>query len=233
MKCRKARKLIFDFIDGMLSDADKAGLEAHLAECRSCEAHAASIRESLSLLHSLPAERPSENFNWKLRLKLAQARKDLEERLEEQGRWIKRWNVRFALSAAASFAVVLAAGYFFVNSHLISPPGTAETATSGAASHVRVGRPVTLSEGPRLREERVRSYPGRVMEKVVSQGYPSRGGGVESYQPIGEAGRIVLDPDSVITVNLREMRLRYRMKYLEEQVKMLQRYLRRCQEQRK
>ena len=74
MRCRQAEKLIFDYIDGAISESDRLGLELHLGECRTCEGVASSLAKSLELLHRVPRAEPSENFNWKLRLRLAQER---------------------------------------------------------------------------------------------------------------------------------------------------------------
>lgn len=37
LTCREAAKLIFQALDMALSDADRAALEAHIADCRACE----------------------------------------------------------------------------------------------------------------------------------------------------------------------------------------------------
>ena len=66
MKCRRAKNLIFDFIDGMIGEQDRIALETHLTECTSCESMATSLSKSLNLLHSVPQVQPSDNFNWKV-----------------------------------------------------------------------------------------------------------------------------------------------------------------------
>ncbi len=45
MRCRQAEKLIFDYIDGVISESDRLGLERHLGECRTCEATSSAARE--------------------------------------------------------------------------------------------------------------------------------------------------------------------------------------------
>ncbi|MBI4720988.1 MAG: zf-HC2 domain-containing protein [Chitinivibrionia bacterium] len=59
MKCRKALQFINDLLDNALSDGNRAWLEAHLRECRSCERLATQMRESLGLVRDLPLAEPS------------------------------------------------------------------------------------------------------------------------------------------------------------------------------
>ena len=114
MRCRQAEKLIFDYIDGAISESDRLGLEKHLGECRTCEVTASALAKSLDLLHHLPKAEPSENFNWKLRLRLAQERNAWRENLGSERVWRGAWRSRFALGAFSAFAVVLAAGFVFL-----------------------------------------------------------------------------------------------------------------------
>ena len=110
MRCRQAKKLLFDYIDGVISESDRVGLERHLAECRKCEREASAMSRSLELLHRLPSESPSENFNWKLRLRLAKAKRAWRDTAESERVWQRMWNTRFAVAAVSTFAAVLVGG---------------------------------------------------------------------------------------------------------------------------
>ena len=61
MKCRRAKKLIFDFIDGMIGDQDRIALEEHLGLCPSCDKMATGLAKSLDLLHAVPQVLPDDN----------------------------------------------------------------------------------------------------------------------------------------------------------------------------
>ena len=47
--CRDAVDLITDYLDGALSRADRARLEAHLAECPHCGTYLEQIRTTIAL----------------------------------------------------------------------------------------------------------------------------------------------------------------------------------------
>jgi hypothetical protein len=114
MRCRQADKLIFDYIDGLISESDRLRLERHLSECRRCEATSSAVARSLGLLHRLPKAEPSENFNWKLRLRLSRERNALRGGAELERVWPRAWRSTFALGAASAFVVALAAGFVFL-----------------------------------------------------------------------------------------------------------------------
>ncbi len=116
MKCRHAKQLIFGYIDGVISESDRVGLEQHLNGCPACEKSASTLAKGLDLLHRLPEALPSENFNWKLRLRIARAKSAWPGGAESEQAWLRAWNRRFAFGAIAAFVVVVAGGYLFVRS---------------------------------------------------------------------------------------------------------------------
>ena len=91
MHCRRAKKLIYDFIDGMIGDQDRISLEQHLSECNTCEAMATGLSKSLDLLHRVPPVEPSENFTWKVRLRLARERNAPRESTGLQKVWASKF----------------------------------------------------------------------------------------------------------------------------------------------
>lgn len=115
MKCRKARKLVFDFIDGLVSDKDRLDLETHLSQCPECDKLASQLARSMDLLHRAPQEKPSENFAWKVRLRLNQERNSVRERSVSYGALFRAWNIRYSAAAVAAFAAVLTVGLLTVN----------------------------------------------------------------------------------------------------------------------
>ena len=52
--CREFVELVSDYLDDMLSPADRARFEAHLAECDGCFGYLEDIRHVVTSLHELP-----------------------------------------------------------------------------------------------------------------------------------------------------------------------------------
>lgn len=115
MNCRKAKKVIFEYMDGLTDESLRLDLERHLGECRECETLATSLRDSLDLLHRAPQEKLDENFNWKVRLAIHRERGALQDRTASQGAFFGAWNFRYAASAAAGFVTILAGGWLAIN----------------------------------------------------------------------------------------------------------------------
>ncbi|MCZ6765351.1 MAG: zf-HC2 domain-containing protein [bacterium] len=112
MNCRRARKHIYDFIDGVIVEQDRLTLEQHLGACGSCEKMASGLSRSLDLLHRVAPEELDENFTWKVRLRLARERNALAKDYVSHTSWVRSWNTRFAFSALSTLVVVIAVGYF-------------------------------------------------------------------------------------------------------------------------
>jgi anti-sigma factor RsiW len=234
MKCRRAKTLISDFIDGMISDQDRVALEAHLTACESCEGMAASLSKSLDLLHSIPQVQPSENFNWKVRLGIAQARNAIAADAAGERARLRSWNIRFALSAVATFVVVASSGYFILRSSIV--PGSKRfvstpvaTAESDAGADVQ-NRPVERRAGGRSAFDLFNPNAPIVAEPVTTNnGRSKRAVG----NPLIED--VPLNIDSLTSHFLRsrahEVRAQYRMRLLEEQIKALQGELKECEAQ--
>ena len=132
MNCRKAKNVIFEYMDGLTDESLRLDLERHLASCRECEVLASSLRDSLDLLHRVPQEALDENFNWKVRLAIHRERGALQERVASQGALFGAWNFRYAASAAAGFVAILAGGWLVVN--LALSPATRQTQTDTPAT---------------------------------------------------------------------------------------------------
>ena len=111
MKCRRARKLVFEFVDGLSDETLKLELERHLEECGPCADLASQLTRSLDLIHRVPEEPVDENFTWKVRLAIHKERQLLQDQVAEPGRLFRAWNLRYAASAVAGLAVVVTAGW--------------------------------------------------------------------------------------------------------------------------
>jgi anti-sigma factor RsiW len=56
MTCRELVQVVTDYLEGMLPDADRLRLEAHLAVCPYCEEYVAQMRQTIEALGELPSE---------------------------------------------------------------------------------------------------------------------------------------------------------------------------------
>ncbi|MBE6611170.1 MAG: hypothetical protein E7632_01650 [Ruminococcaceae bacterium] len=58
LSCDAARELMFDYIDGQLSESEKSRLEAHLSDCDGCRNELEKCRRMLALLHETELDAP-------------------------------------------------------------------------------------------------------------------------------------------------------------------------------
>ncbi len=132
MNCRNTRKLVFQFIDGIVDDTKRLELEKHLGHCPACDKLASELTRSMDLLHRAPQEKTSENFAWNLRMKINQERNANNERSHSYGSMFRSWNLRYATAAVSAFAVVLVAGLVIVDSGFIPRNPVQQIATNNS-----------------------------------------------------------------------------------------------------
>jgi hypothetical protein len=228
MRCRHAEKLIFDYIDGMISESDRLGLERHLSECRKCEATSSAVARSLGLLHRRPKAEPSENFNWKLRLRLSRERNAWRGSAEAESFWPRAWRSRFALGAASAFAVVLGAGFVFLRfaggPGAVSPNFVVQPASNGSTNT----RTPSVAQNERPGGAAARSGPfdlggfGGFGARPVSSGSPSPLG----FDALG--GETLLEADSLGYRSITARKDYQRIRQLEQQIEILRKELENC-----
>jgi hypothetical protein len=223
LDCHRIRNDLMALWDGELPEDRRVRLEEHLRRCPRCETLARELEEARRLLQRLPVEEPSANFEWKLRLRLAREARRLTSPGWEVG--VRGWGRRFALSAAASFLVVLAAGWFWLGGQG-SGSGPAPGPTVAERS------PSVLSTQPY--ELPTFGTSGRSLGQLVAEGGLEGGFQGGSYEPIEAfGGRTSLETSDTLRAYRRQIAsMRHRMRRLERQVILLQRMLERCQEER-
>lgn len=116
MNCRRAKKLVYDFIDGLCSETEQVELEHHLSDCEPCERHASQLTRSLDMLRRAPVEPVDDSFNWRVRLAIRKELSAARGATTSQRGLFRRWNIGYAASAVAGFAVILVAGWVAIGS---------------------------------------------------------------------------------------------------------------------
>jgi hypothetical protein len=227
MKCRRAKQLVFDFLDGVIADSDRVGLEKHLNECESCETFASQVSRSLDLLHRAPEETPSENFNWKVRLKIAREKNNL----------FKTWNLRFALSAVSTFVLILASGYFLWSSGRLADLKASKGPSPDRFARMQTDQPAEQPAATANVPRRLYSPPPSLSTLVSDRpGFEdpltTTHGAIDESQynyVLDESQPMILRPDSLVMIKMRSLPLRYRINQLQVQVEWLQKNLRECE----
>jgi len=218
MKCRRAKHLIYDFIDGVIAEKDRIELEDHLGQCTGCEALTSSLSKSLDLLHRVPTESLDENFTWKVRLRIARERNAGVADGAGQRTWLKAWNVRFAYSAAAAFVAVVSAGYFLAGPLFVTQGANEIAQRQVAPAKSSIATPV-LTQPLYPRMSSIGANPvslGGSSENVASPGVI-----------VEEHSNVNLDSLRAEFVNSRSAG--YRIGRLQDQVDHLQSQLRDCE----
>jgi anti-sigma factor RsiW len=57
--CRELVEVVTAYLDGALSERERAGFEEHVAHCRDCDVYLDQMRQTISELGELPPERLS------------------------------------------------------------------------------------------------------------------------------------------------------------------------------
>ncbi len=226
MRCRRAKGLIYDFIDGVIDDRRRVALEQHLRECKSCEDLSVGLTRSLDLLHRVEPVEPDENFTWKVRLRLARERNALVDPGLSQRSWARSWNRRFAMGALPAFVLVLGATYFVSKSSLFPTPASEpRSRLTQVPRENEAAKPIVTGE--------IKQRPGaipsssQVAERFVTnnpQGRQDEVGGVLKKDPEP------LDLDS-LRIQYRASTLQARrLRSAKEQIDLLNEKLRECGE---
>jgi len=150
MNCRNVREILLARLDAPVAPAHEAALVEHLQICPDCGEEARQVQLSARWVRELPMAEPSENFEWRLKLRMAQATAEHDSEAREGGR-SQGWGLRFAGTAAAAALVVVIAG-----AALFGPPEPGQPvqqpATAAGTTNVephRAGHPGLPTLAPR------------------------------------------------------------------------------------
>jgi len=104
-----------EYVDGTLAARERATVEAHLADCASCQAAIVELRALLTAAAALPKSIPPQRNLWTA----------IETRIVPRATWnVQRWWRRGALAAAAVLAIALGI-------YRLLPPFTASDRPAG------------------------------------------------------------------------------------------------------
>ncbi len=227
MNCRRARNLVFDFIDGIADESVRLALEGHLADCRECEKLAGEVTRSMDLLHRAPVETLDENFNWKVRLAAHKERHALQEGVASQGALFRAWNFRYAASAAAGFVVVVAASWMALSTGAVSIGGGGATLDR---SNIYAGGSPTVTRTIRQPDRPV--FSNRSLSSAVSTGTPVGERALTPVQGPIDASHAPVNLDSLIQVEMSNQSEPDRIKYLEKHIHLLNEHLDKCKQKK-
>lgn len=127
MRCNKAREWISDSLDARLDESKGLELSEHLADCPDCRTHQTVLEQGQAMLRQEMVE-PSENFEWKVQLKIQQALRDKAVSEEPLTGW-RFWRPALASATGVALLVVVAGGLLLTS----DDPTRPQALTSPAA----------------------------------------------------------------------------------------------------
>jgi hypothetical protein len=105
MKCARIKKLLSDYVDGILDEEDAGLLEVHLADCRRCQKELVSLRALVSELNQLESVKAPPDFLDQLHQRLA-SHSPLKEIIRKLF-YPLRIKIPLELATAAALAVLI------------------------------------------------------------------------------------------------------------------------------
>lgn len=231
MNCHRARQLVFEHLDGLTDERVRLELGNHLAECGECEKLASQLTRSMDLVHRAPVETLDDNFNWKVRLAIHKERHALQESLASQGSLLRAWNIRYAASAVAGFAMVVAAGWMAIGTGVVSLGGGAAVMTQPPV--IASGTPSSSDESASKKPVQTSTDPvftNSPASRMVSFGTPAGSGSVSRVHGALESSATPVDLDSLVQAEMMNRTDQERVDYLQERIRLLQGHLERCKQ---
>jgi hypothetical protein len=120
MRCSKARERISDALDARLDERGGLDLSRHLDDCPDCRQHQVVLEQGQTLLRQDLIE-PSDNFEWKVQLKIQQALREKAAVNEPVSGW-RFWRPALASASGVALVVLVAGGLLLTWSDPVSGP---------------------------------------------------------------------------------------------------------------
>jgi hypothetical protein len=175
MRCKKARELISDSLDARLDESKGLGLSEHLAACADCRTHQSVLHQGQGLLRQELIE-PSDNFEWKVQLKIQQALRDKVMADEPLTGW-KFWRPALASAVSVALLVMVAGGVLLTRDDATGPrlqasPAADLAGVQSAALEVAARAEPDLSGAVRSKPLRVNAASGGFgIRTVADEGF--------------------------------------------------------------
>ena len=174
MRCSKARELISDALDARLDESRGIDLTRHLDGCTDCQKHQAVLGQGQALLRADLVE-TSDNFEWKVQLKIQQALREKAAGKEPVSGW-RFWRPALASAAGVALVVVLAGGVFLVQESAspvadLSPASVPVLVAESSSTESSPAEP-DLSGGVRRKPLKINTASGGFgIRTVADQGF--------------------------------------------------------------
>ncbi|WP_048601018.1 zf-HC2 domain-containing protein [Rubeoparvulum massiliense] len=104
LTCEQVHRMMHQYLDGDLPEAEQVLLRRHLQTCTTCEAHLRQLEKTIALVRSIPQPRVSEDFTERLMQQLPQPKR--------KRNWQSRFKQHPILAAAAIFFLLMAGSTF-------------------------------------------------------------------------------------------------------------------------
>lgn len=162
MECTRTWDLLSSYLDGDLSDREQEGIADHIRQCSRCAGEERALRETLSLLRSLPAEAAPPEL-----LKGVQLRIGGKTAVPLWKRLFLPAHIKIPLEAAAVVLVFLLVygirKEMPATTPVPSPPASVESGKRAAETKTVAERPVADT----THEPKAEPTPGKKREAVV------------------------------------------------------------------
>ncbi len=119
MNCKKVESYFSAYSENDLDLKTKRLLETHLSRCETCASEWRAFRNTLRLLNDMPFIEPSQDFDWKLRSRLAR------EELNRIGIWQRMFGIlrtKQSLVFSSVIGILLVFVGLYLHSSKESPP---------------------------------------------------------------------------------------------------------------
>lgn len=163
MRCSKAREFISDALDARLDERTGLDLSLHLDDCPDCRTHQQVLTDGQALLRQEVVQ-PSENFDWKVQLKIQQALREKAAGPDAVSGWAF-WRPALASATAVALVVLVGGGLMLAPRWTNSPvpsdaSGTAGFAVARSAPESGTTAQPDLSGGVRRQPLRINTASG-------------------------------------------------------------------------
>jgi anti-sigma factor RsiW len=146
MNCRSAESLFSTFVEDELSQEERRAIEAHLLGCRRCSLSVRELRETMTLVRSLPAVGMSAHFEEDVLARVRSGEALRPSVLEWFQSFLAPLRLRPVLAASAGVCAVAVAAVVLL--HGPAPVGVAPQAPSIVSGSAPAGSPVGAPSAP-------------------------------------------------------------------------------------